>query len=372
MAEQAPQRTVDNPDFKQMVESAQKLLGIPNPEIELTQENEEFWNNPEFIAAFDEIDNAIARREQYRAKIAEGPSFSLGMTPDEVERVINRVQRTAKKSAAKSPKQKVMSDEFTAPTGPSTDTTPNLTQQTTTEELTTPAEQQEKVDEMLPPEPQEKESQQIEQDDEEENPIQMHTEKSLGKQQTTTEELTALAEQQDDVDEDDEEQDPIQMQTEKSLGKEPQQPETRTKKRQVKPTNPLKSPYLTRQVDMKRPWTATEKIIGKWVLQNDNVDPPVWGKVTVNDHSATTLYTVVAPYGDNALRTKRFTERMDNEIRQTEGLNLQDIELFVFPIVHSHHYFVLTVNVKNKRFDILDNSSSDSPGNESMEMYQQH
>nr|GLL49658.1 uncharacterized protein LOC109162486 [Ipomoea trifida] len=57
------------------------------------------------------------------------------------------------------------------------------------------------------------------------------------------------------------------------------------------------------------------------------------------------LYTVVAPYGDNALRTKRFSERMDNEIRQTEGLNLQDIEL-------------------NKIFDILDNSSSDSPGNE--------
>ncbi|XP_031114080.1 uncharacterized protein LOC116017606 [Ipomoea triloba] len=46
MAEEAPQRTVDNPNFKQMVESAQKLLGIPNLEIELTQENEEFWNNP--------------------------------------------------------------------------------------------------------------------------------------------------------------------------------------------------------------------------------------------------------------------------------------------------------------------------------------
>lgn len=98
MAEQAPHRTVDNPNFKQMVESAQKLLGIPNPDIELTQENEEFWNDPEFIAAFDEIDNAIARREQYRTKIAEGPSFSLGMTPDEVERVINRVQRTEKKN----------------------------------------------------------------------------------------------------------------------------------------------------------------------------------------------------------------------------------------------------------------------------------
>nr|GMD98918.1 uncharacterized protein LOC109162486 [Ipomoea batatas] len=247
-----------------------------------------------------------------------------------------------------------MSDEFTTPTGPSTDTTPNLIQQTTTEELTTPTEQQEKVDEMLPSEPQEKESQQIEQDDEEQNPIQMQTEKSLGKQQTTTEELTTPAEQQDDVDEmqppepqqidqDDEEQNPIQMQTEKSLGKEPQRPETRTEKRQVKAINPLKSPYLTRQVDMKRPWTATEKSLGNGFC-----------KMTM----------LIPPYGDNALRTKRFSERMDNEIRQTEGLNLQDIELFVFPIVHSQHYFVLTVNVKNKRFDILDNSSSDSPRNE--------
>nr|GMD66342.1 uncharacterized protein LOC109154771 [Ipomoea batatas] len=149
MAEEAPQHTVDNPNFKQMVESAQKLLGIPNPEIELTQENEEFWNNPEFIAAFDEIDNAIARREQYRTKIAEGPSFSLGMTPDEVDRVINRVQRTATRSTAKSPQQNVMSDEFNTLTRPSTDTTPNLTQQTTTEDQTQPAEQQENVDEVM-------------------------------------------------------------------------------------------------------------------------------------------------------------------------------------------------------------------------------
>nr|GMD81212.1 uncharacterized protein LOC109162486 [Ipomoea batatas] len=76
------------------------------------------------------------------------------------------------------------------------------------------------------------------------------------------------------------------------------------------------------------------------------------------------LYTVVAPYGDDALRSKRFSERMDDEIKRTEGLNLQDIELFVFPIVHSEHYYVLNRNVKNKIFDILDNSSAESPKNE--------
>nr|GLL39972.1 uncharacterized protein LOC109162486 [Ipomoea trifida] len=88
---------------------------------------------------------------------------------------------------------------------------------------------------------------------------------------------------------------------------------------------------------MKRPWTATEKIIGKWVLQNDNVDP-------------TRIIFKHGPYAviwDDMLSLNK-----NQEIK------------FVFPIVHSQHYFVLTVNVKNKRFDILDNSSSDSPGNE--------
>nr|GMD54168.1 hypothetical protein Iba_chr11cCG9570 [Ipomoea batatas] len=139
----------------------------------------------DFIATFDEIDNAIARGEQYRTKIAEEPSFGLGMTPDE----------------------NVMNDEFITSTGPSIETTPNLTQQTTTEDQT------------------------------------QH------------------------------EQHPIEMQTEQTAAKEPQGPEPRVERRQVKATNPLKSPYLTRQIDMKRPWTTTENIIGEWILQNENVDP---------------------------------------------------------------------------------------------------
>nr|GMC60777.1 uncharacterized protein LOC109154771 [Ipomoea batatas] len=149
IAQEAPQRTVDDPNFKQMVESAQKLLEIPNPEIELTQEDEEFWNNPEFIPAFDEIDNAIARREKYRAKVAERPSFSLGMTPDEVDSVIRRFQKTATQSNAQSQEQNAIDAEFNTPTGPSTEKTPNLTQQTPTEDQTQPGEQQENVDEVM-------------------------------------------------------------------------------------------------------------------------------------------------------------------------------------------------------------------------------
>lgn len=32
---------------------------------------------------------------------------------------------------------------------------------------------------------------------------------------------------------------------------------------------------------------------------------------------------------------------------------------FVYPIFHSSHYYVISINVKNPRFDILDNSAAD-------------
>nr|GMD55648.1 uncharacterized protein LOC109154771 [Ipomoea batatas] len=95
----------------------------------------------DFIATFDEIDNAIARGEQYRTKIAEESSFGLGMTPDEVDRVIRHVQRTATQPNAQSHQENVMNDEFITSTGPSTKTTPNLTQQTTTKDQTQHGEQ---------------------------------------------------------------------------------------------------------------------------------------------------------------------------------------------------------------------------------------
>nr|GMC93856.1 uncharacterized protein LOC109171666 [Ipomoea batatas] len=285
---------VDNPNFKEMVESAQKLLGIPNPEIELTQENEEFWNNPEFIAAFDEIDNAIARREQYRTKIVEGPSFSFGMTLDEVDRVIHRVQRTATQSTVKSQQQNVMNDEFNTPSGPSTDTTPNLTQQTTTEDQTQPIEQQENVDE---------------------NKLQrknLNSQKQGWKDDKTRIIFKhgAYAVIWDDM---------------LSLNK----------NEEIK----------VRSIDA---WSA---ILNQKEKALSNSLPCRFFASTF-----VCLYTVVAPYGDDALRSNRFSERMDDEIRLIERLNLEDIELFVFSVVHSKHYYVLTINVKNKRFDILDNS----------------
>nr|GMC97790.1 uncharacterized protein LOC109171666 [Ipomoea batatas] len=285
---------VDNPNFKEMVESTQKLLGIPNPEIELTQENEEFWNNPEFIAAFDEIDNAIARREQYRTKIVEGPSFSFGMTLDEVDRVIHRVQRTATQSTVKSQQQNVMNDEFNTPTGPSNDTTPNLTQQTTTEDQTQPIEQQENVDE---------------------NKLQrknLNSQKQGWKDDKTRIIFKhgAYAVIWDDM---------------LSLNK----------NEEIK----------VRSIDA---WSA---ILNQKEKALSNSLPCKFFASTF-----VCLYTVVAPYGDDALRSNRFSERMDDEIRLIERLNLEDIELFVFSVVHSKHYYVLTINVKNKRFDTLDNS----------------
>nr|GME00450.1 uncharacterized protein LOC109155364 [Ipomoea batatas] len=94
MAQEAPRRTLENEKCKQMLESTQKLLGISKvagPEIRLTQQNDDFWNNPDNIVALEKIECAIFSRDQSKTKVIEAPKFSLGLTPDEMEATMENV-----------------------------------------------------------------------------------------------------------------------------------------------------------------------------------------------------------------------------------------------------------------------------------------
>nr|GMD74640.1 protein longifolia 1 [Ipomoea batatas] len=69
-----------------MHSAAQKLLGGARvtvdssiqKDVETSSSQDSFWCNPENIAA---MDAAILRREEYLRKVADMPSFSLGLTP---------------------------------------------------------------------------------------------------------------------------------------------------------------------------------------------------------------------------------------------------------------------------------------------------
>nr|GMD10955.1 probable protein phosphatase 2C 27 isoform X2 [Ipomoea batatas] len=81
MVEHAPEQTLGDMNFKLVLDAAHKLLGIKEhdaegPEQSFTLCEDEFWGNPNNIAAVEELERAILRKQ----KIYNMPSFSLGLT----------------------------------------------------------------------------------------------------------------------------------------------------------------------------------------------------------------------------------------------------------------------------------------------------
>ncbi|KAH6783648.1 hypothetical protein C2S52_008607 [Perilla frutescens var. hirtella] len=107
MIERAPNQLSGNPCFKKFVEAGQNLVGcklagdISNEAERATQscepnEDEDFWNNPDCIAALEEMEKAILKRDEWKKHCFEGPSFSLGLSQnwDAVLDVTRDVERT--------------------------------------------------------------------------------------------------------------------------------------------------------------------------------------------------------------------------------------------------------------------------------------
>lgn len=65
----------------------------------------------------------------------------------------------------------------------------------------------------------------------------------------------------------------------------------------------------------------------------------------------------------NVLDKKKLQERFNIEMNNcienwTDYKDIKEIDLFMFPFHVSDHYFVFSINFKLKRYDILNNSSS--------------
>ncbi|KAH6835712.1 hypothetical protein C2S53_019144 [Perilla frutescens var. hirtella] len=68
--------------------------------------------------------------------------------------------------------------------------------------------------------------------------------------------------------------------------------------------------------------------------------------------------TIVNPAIDwNAKkRMNEFVDRAMNEIKAFPWFNLQDIEMFFFPICKENHFFLICIDVKDMEAFIMDNS----------------
>ncbi|KAL3624904.1 hypothetical protein CASFOL_031572 [Castilleja foliolosa] len=74
----------------------------------------------------------------------------------------------------------------------------------------------------------------------------------------------------------------------------------------------------------------------------------------------TTLFTIVkpSPQLDMNARQRIFNEKMKAEIDKYGQVQLDAVDMFLFPILHSGHFYVVSFNVKNFKIEILDNSSN--------------
>ncbi|KAL3618585.1 hypothetical protein CASFOL_037667 [Castilleja foliolosa] len=74
----------------------------------------------------------------------------------------------------------------------------------------------------------------------------------------------------------------------------------------------------------------------------------------------TTLFTIVkpSPQLDLNQRQRIFNEKMKAEIDKYGQVRLDALDMFLFPILHSGHFYVVSFNVKNFKIEILDNSIS--------------
>ncbi|KAL3651716.1 hypothetical protein CASFOL_004718 [Castilleja foliolosa] len=185
----------------------------------------------------------------------------------------------------------------------------------------------------------------------------------------------------------------------------PQKMPTRTKEEKSLPES-LLSPYKVRTIDSSDKLTQWQRELCYWVMDNKGLDMCVWfsngfghelnrydictlacGEWLSNNLVDTwcvilnhneqyaaptsptrffastrmTMFTIVRPIEkwDLNERHKRFNERMKEENDNYCQVRIDGVDMFLFPILHSGHFFVISFNVKNFKVEILDNSTAE-------------
>ncbi|KAH6786330.1 hypothetical protein C2S52_005882 [Perilla frutescens var. hirtella] len=94
MVKRAPQQLADATQLKKFLNASHQLLGPGNVGVPSTNEapvqtqfintqaDDEFWGNPDMIAMIEQIETAMAKRNEFIKNLPDGPGFSLGLTQE--------------------------------------------------------------------------------------------------------------------------------------------------------------------------------------------------------------------------------------------------------------------------------------------------
>nr|GMC92218.1 uncharacterized protein LOC109155335 [Ipomoea batatas] len=306
LVENAPTAILEDDRFKKMFETARQLLGFKAQEdqhLTLSQQEDAFWSNPEFLNAVDEIVRAV----QKRTYLNDIPSFSLGLTQDEqtqrwddvnaVAREYNECEQSNEGEENQVANDGALGDE-TAEGRKGSEDRPNEGEGAQAREAATTAQ----ADEVTPDEIQQGNAS---------NP--------------------------------------------------PEIPPKDQGKRPVVEYSPVRPRERLSIIDVNAPINATVDAIRKWVLENPNPDP---AQELFRFESRVIHWSDMLSLKPN---TELSTSIIDawaailnhNEEDQLSArLFASTWTTFLFPIIASQHYYLIHFDPLCERFDAIDNSSS--------------
>ncbi|XP_019179980.1 PREDICTED: uncharacterized protein LOC109175178 [Ipomoea nil] len=327
-----------------MFESARQMLGFKAQEdgqLTFTQQEDAYWSDPEFLKAVDEIVRAVNKR----TFLNHMPTFSLGLSQEGTSRDTPTMNANAQDYQDN---DEAPENEDVQLDGLDGQTTEKAQEDT---ENITKAANQECVQE--------------------------------AEQVNINDEITPVGQGQE------------------APGSDPPHPPQPADKgkgpaRVNSPIRPRPSSYV---LDLDQPISPTEEAIRKWVLDNPNPDltqelfkydgrviywkdmltmkPDTNIAVSIIDawsvilniresergctkfiaSTWSTLYTVVDPQGDEDVRFGRFKAKYLEDKTIAADVMWHKILYFLFPIVASNHYYLMSISPLMERYDIIDNSS---------------
>ncbi|KAL3617425.1 hypothetical protein CASFOL_037746 [Castilleja foliolosa] len=112
-------------------------------------------------------------------------------------------------------------------------------------------------------------------------------------------------------------------------------------------TEAEKSPYQQRAIDASHLIDKMDRALCYWVMNNKEIE------------KTNSLCIVNLPKGWTKDKgEQQFSDNLKSEIDPANVVDLEKIDLFFFPIIQSDHFYVICMNMKWKRVEIIDNSDA--------------
>ncbi|KAH6770763.1 hypothetical protein C2S52_015566 [Perilla frutescens var. hirtella] len=360
MVEGAPQQLADATQLKKFLDASHQLLGPVNvggpstveapvqTQFINTQADDEFWGNPDMIAMIEQIETAMAKRNEFIKNLPDGPSFSLGLTQEGHAGLENENEYLDFSLMDDDAGDVQFVRSGRRSTGIVINDNGNADERICDKQRLENDRMEKQLYESLPGESD-----------------QANRRREIAKGKRKVQDVEHFGGYNSEISKETEFVEPLPHQMEKR------------NRATIKKTEKFMSPYVVRAVDISTKVSKNEKELWYWIFYNDEANNEdilfASDDVSINRGDMLTMRqnTMIrsnildawsscfeiddlnGSYDKKKLMGK-FIRDFDCDLSKMKGIKLGKIELFVFPVYAMEHYQIVCFNVKTFRVDVID------------------